>query len=152
MPQETSLFQKKIGEYEYKAVALGNRFSGYVQKDEYNISNIPKTLFDCFYIPEYSGSYSNILKAVYRSNMTNKEWHEFLHYCEKEGNRFCQRIGYMLSLLKKPNPILKELKKYAKSLVKLDPKSGDGIINKEWKIIDNIGRKQLLSWWYHGGA
>src|SRR3989338_6473121 len=143
---------KKIGEYEYKAVSLGDRFSGYIQKDNYLISNLPKTFFDCFYIPEYSGGYSNILRAMYRSNMTNEEWDEFLHYCEKEGGAFCQRIGYMLSLLKKPIPILKILGKHAKNVIKLDPKAGKGMVNKEWKIIDNIGRKQLMSWWYHGGA
>ncbi|MBI5332116.1 MAG: hypothetical protein HZB65_00940 [Candidatus Aenigmarchaeota archaeon] len=143
---------KKIGEYEYKAVSLGDRFSGYVQKDNYLVSNLPKTFFDCFYIPEYSGGYSNILRAVYRAKMTDKEWYEFLYYCKQEGSAFYQRVGYLLSLLKKPIPILKELKKHTKTAVKLDPKTGNGTLNKEWKVIDNIGKKQLMSWWYHGGA
>lgn len=149
---QTKSAAKRIGEYEYKSVALRGRAFGEIRKDEYVISSIPKTIYDCFYLPIFAGSYSKILQAIYRARMNKEQWNKFLDYVEKEDDKFCQRIGYMLSLLRIRVPILSKLRKHVKAAIKLDPGSGKGELNKQWKIIDNIGKKQLLSWWHYGGA
>jgi predicted transcriptional regulator of viral defense system len=33
---------------------------------------------------------------------------------------------------------------------RLDPEVSGGKLNKEWLVIDNMGKEELLSWWLHG--
>ena len=89
------------------------------------------------------------------AKMSEDQWKEFLYYVNKfEFHAFGQRVGYMLSLLKKetkldvPDFILIYMKskiRYSVSLGKIN-----GVDIKEWKIEDCIGKEKLLSWWYHG--
>lgn len=141
---------KIIGEYEYKAVSLDKRAVGSIKIKDYFVSSIPKTIYDCFYLPEYAGSYSRVLKAVFDARMSDKQWKEFLIYVKKfSSGAFCQKVGYMLSLLDKkiPDFVFLYLKTKVKSIIYLQGKE-KGEYNEEWKIIDNIGKENLLSWLY----
>ncbi len=147
--------ERIFGNYAIKAVALGKRLAGTEKKEGISVSTIPKTIYDCFRIPQYSGGFANVLKSVYNAQMSQEQWKEFLYYVsEFESYAFCQRIGFMLNLLKKetklnvPNFILNHMK----SKIKCDVYLGKGryAYAKDWKIMDCIGKEKLLSWWYHG--
>jgi predicted transcriptional regulator of viral defense system len=45
---------------------------------------------------------------------------------------------------------LEYLKSRIKNKTRLDFSLKGGEYNKEWMVIDNIGKKKLLSWWYNG--
>ncbi len=147
---------KHFGEYNIKAVSLGKRATGMQLIGDYWISTIPKTLYDCFHFPEYGGGYSRILKSVHSSKMNEKQWDEFINYVKKfDSDASCQKIGYLLDLLKKtnvdiPSFVLSYLQKRVRSVVSIGKRKAKGKFNKKWKIIDHIGEQTLLSWWYHG--
>jgi predicted transcriptional regulator of viral defense system len=140
--------------YEIKAVKLGKRFTGFVKLDKYTVSTKAKTFFDCFYHPHYAGGYAEVLKSLYTAGKI--DWTEMEKYLEKFGSSsICQKIGYLLSLLKEteyeyPQEFLDYLKSRVANKTKLDFSQSGGVYNKEWMIVDNIGKKKLLSWWYNG--
>ncbi len=147
--------EKQFGNYIVKSAALGNRLLGTTKIEGYVTSTIPKTIYDCFHLPQYAGGYANILKAVFTAKMTEKQWKEFMQYVAKfEHFAFCQRVGYMLSLLKKetkinmPDFVLSYMKSKIKYNINLG--EGKGLNIKDWKLEDSIGKEKLLSWWYHG--
>lgn len=143
-----------LKDYEIRAVKFGRRYDGFEKKAKYTVSTIPKTFFDCFYRPQYAGGYQEVLKSLHRAGKI--DWKEFEAYLERFGSSsLCQKIGYMLSLLKEtefepPQHLVKYLKGRIKNKTKLDFDRSGGTYNSEWMVIDNIGKKNLLSWWYNG--
>ena len=141
--------------YEVKAVKLGKRFTGFKEKGKYNVSTKAKTFFDCFYHPQYAGGYSKVLKSLYLTEEMN--WVEMEKHLDEFGSSsLCQKIGHMLSLLHKeteyklPIDFLEYLKNRIKNKTKLDFALRGGKYIKEWMVVDNIGERKLLSWWYNG--
>ncbi|MDE2590798.1 MAG: type IV toxin-antitoxin system AbiEi family antitoxin domain-containing protein [Patescibacteria group bacterium] len=140
--------------YEIRAVKFGRRYTGFEKKEKYAVSTISKTFFDCFYRPQYAGGYSEVLKSLHRAEKI--DWSELEKYLDKFGSSsLCQKIGYMLSLLKEtefelPQDLINYLKNRVKNKTKIDFGRKGGTYNKEWMIIDNIGKNNLLSWWYNG--
>ncbi len=123
---------KRVGNVEFKAVAVRSRATGAEVKNSYFISTVAKTVYDCFHLPEYGGSYALILHAVYNAKMDEKQWREFLHYVEKfEGPSSKKKIGAYLHLLGETDrPVPKwVVSKLGKANLKLD-------------------KKELLSWWF----
>jgi predicted transcriptional regulator of viral defense system len=145
--------EKRIGEYTFKSVAMGKRATGITHYKDIYISTTAKTFFDCFYKPQYGGGYSTITEALYDADM---DWNEFTGYFELASSSLCQRTGYVLELLgdktdKIPEEVLQYFKKRIKNNTKLLP-SGKrtGKYNKTWMLLDNLGKENILSWWYHG--
>lgn len=145
---------KLLKQYEIKAIKLGKRYVGYVKKNNYKVSSIAKTFFDCFYHPQYAGGYSEVLKSLYACK--EMDWDEFLSYFKKfASNSLCQKVGYLLTLLKEtgydvPDNVIEYLKKRVCVKTRLDPNIHGGKLSKDWLVIDNIGKKELLSWWLYG--
>jgi len=145
---------KVLEQYEIKAVKFGRRCTGFVKKEKYTVSTVAKTFFDCLYHPQYAGGYPEVLKALYACK--EMDWDEFLSYFKKFGsNSLCQRVGYLLSLLsetgyKVPHRVMAYLKSRVKTKARLDYQLGRGKLNKEWLVLDNAGKRELLSWWLHG--
>ncbi len=144
--------EKRVGEYTFKAVAMGKRAVGLTYYNGIYISTISKTFFDCFYKPQYCGGYSVITKAI---NDVELDWDEFIMYFGFASDSLCQRTGYVLELMEGETgnkiPALDHLRKRVKNNTKLVPsgKAGGKYI-KEWKVLDNLGKENILSWWYHG--
>ena len=144
--------EKRIGEYAFKSVAMGERATGITYYKDIYISTIAKTFFDCFYKPQYCGGYSAITKAI---NDVEFDWDEFIRYFEFTSDSLCQRTGYVLELMEeetgKKIPTLDNFRKRVKNNTKLVPsgKAGGKYI-KEWRVLDNLGKENILSWWYHG--
>jgi len=146
---------KLLEQYEVKAIKFGRRFTGYERKDGYIVSTVAKTFFDCFYHPQYAGGYSEVLKSLH--SCENLGWKEFRSYLERFGlSSLCQKIGYMLSLLQNvgytvPEDLMDYLKSRVRTKTRLDFQiRKGGKLVKEWLVIDNIGDRKLLEWWYHG--
>jgi predicted transcriptional regulator of viral defense system len=146
---------KLLKQYEIRAIKLGKRYAGYEKKDGYLVSSVAKTFFDCLYRPQYGGGYSEVLKSLH--SCKEMEWDEFLSYFRRfASNSLCQKVGYLLTLLKEetdykvPNSAIEYLKKRVRVKTRLDPKISGGKLNKDWLVIDNLGKKELLSWWLHG--
>ncbi len=151
----TGYFQKKIDlkgtQYTIEFIPLKNLFTGFERKEDIYISSIEKTLFDCFLKPRFIG-FTNITKALYDAKL---DWNKFIRFFKLIKNAsLCQRTGYILELMKKktklkiPPFVFKFLLKKVKNPVKLAPIIAKSKFNKKWKIQDNIGEENILSWWY----
>lgn len=145
--------EKRIGEYTFKSVAMGRRAIGITYYKGIYTSTLAKTFFDCFYKPQYGGGYSTITKALHEADLN---WDEFIKYFELASCSLCQRTGYVLNLLRKetdkiPQEVLHYFRKRIKNNTKLLPSGrARGEYIKEWMVLDNLGKENILSWWYHG--
>ena len=141
----------EIENYLYKIVSMGKKATGVTYHKDVYISNIEKTFFDCFYKPQYAGGYREIIKAL--TNNYDIKWDRLLKYFETfASDALFQRSGYILNLLIEKNSInppkyfIKEFKAHIGNTTKLVPaKKSKGRYIKQWKLIDNIGKKTLLS-------
>lgn len=150
---ENKSAEKIIGEYTFKSVAMGEKARGMTYYKDVYISTMAKTFFDCFYKPQYGGGYSTITKALHDADIA---WDEFLDHFDFASSSLCQRTGYILELLsqeadKIPEEVLQYFRKRIKNNTKLlQSGSGKGTYIKRWMLLDNLGKENILSWWYHG--
>jgi predicted transcriptional regulator of viral defense system len=144
---------RSVGKYTFRSVAMGKKATGMTFHNEIYVSTLPKTFFDSFYKPQYAGGYSTITKALYESNM---DWNEFIRFFELASSSTCQRTGYVLDMLrmethKVPKYVLTYLRSRIKNNTKLIPSSeAGGKYNRDWMVLDNLGRNNIMSWWYRG--
>lgn len=141
----------KIGEYTIKAVNIGEKARSITLYNELYVSTLPKTFFDCFYKPQYSGGYETLTKALYQ--VKRLDWHEFLVYFNSASSSLCQRTGYILDLLKKetgikiPHYVIEYFKGRINVKTKLVPMlPSRGVYISKWKLIDNLGKNRILGW------
>jgi predicted transcriptional regulator of viral defense system len=145
--------ERWIGEYTFRSVAMGKRAVGMTYYKGVYVSTMAKTFFDCFYKPQYGGGYSAITKALDEADI---DWGEFKQYLELGSDAFCQRTGYVLDMLNKetgkvPEDVLGYLRSRIKNNTKLVPTGRPtGKYNREWMVMDNLGKDNILSWWKHG--
>jgi len=143
-----------LEQYDIKVIKLGKRYTGFEKRDGYRVSSLAKTFFDCFYHPQYAGGYPEVLKALHSCEQLN--WDEFLSYLKKFASAsLCQKVGHLLTLLQEtgykiPEKVIDYLRERVSVKTRLEPKTSGGKLNKEWLVIDNLGREKLLSWWLHG--
>ncbi|MDI6737569.1 MAG: hypothetical protein QME12_03565 [Nanoarchaeota archaeon] len=142
--------QLKGTKYEVIFLPLGKLFTGFEKKGNFYISSVEKTLFDCFLKPRQIG-YSNIAKTVYDAKIG---WNKFISFFKLASNSsLCQRTGYILEMLKKearikiPSFVFEFLLQKVKNPVRLTSSNGKSKFNKRWKVQDNIGKENILSWW-----
>jgi predicted transcriptional regulator of viral defense system len=141
-----------IGNYEIQAVSMGFRAEGLTLYKGIYISNLEKTIFDCFYKPQYSGGYQTITKALVPNTRLN--WKNLLYYFQKYSSAsLCQRTGYILDLLNKemdfdiPNYIINYFQNRIKAKTKLIPTAPTrGKYISKWKLMDNLGRETIMGW------
>lgn len=138
----------------FKYINQKRNYSDYVSKDGIFVSSLEKTIFDCFYKPQYSGNYSVITKAIFDS-CKNIDWNNLKKIYEKHASpRQFQITGYILELLKKrtnceiPKNTIDFFKFKKKSIVKLINNNTKSIYIKEWLLQDNLGEREILSWWF----
>lgn len=144
-----------IGQYSFKYTAMGKRAVGATYSKGIWVSTVEKTFFDCFYKPQYAGGYSTIVKAL--NEQEKVDWDRLLYFFKKfASGSLCQRTGYVLNLLgetdfKVPQKVFRYFRGRIKINTKLLPVApSHGEFIKEWNLIDNIGKENILSWWYHG--
>ncbi len=138
-----------MGDITINAIRLGRRATGMTFLNGYFVSSKPKTLYDCFYKPELSGWYSNILAAVNRLKLSDSDWDMFLFYVRKFGNSgFSRKVGFLLELLKNkvgtdiPGSVIQKLNTSG-SVVKLGL-GRNGKFIKKWNVVNYIDEGDLL--------
>lgn len=114
---------------------------------QYRITDIEKTIIDCFDLPEYSGGYAELLRAF---NLAKMNSDKMIEYCNAIDNiAVTKRIGFLAELTDKKG--MKNFVKYARQMVNrkynvFDPLGEDkGEFVNEWKLRLNINRNELLT-------
>ena len=141
-----------LGNYEIQAISMGFRAEGLTLHKDIYVSNLEKTIFDCFYKPQYSGGYETITKAIYAIGRFT--WKNLLYYFQKySSSSLCQRTGYILDLMKKelghniPDYIIRYFQSRIKTKSKLIPTAPTrGKYISRWKLMDNLGEQTILGW------
>lgn len=149
----------RAGEYCFKAVAMGRRATGTTYRGGVYVSTIAKTIFDCFFRPQYAGGYANLAKAAHDCASLKKpgfDWNEFSAYFGYASPSLCARTGYVLDVVRReaggiPANVVSGLKERVGNNTRLVPggRTG-GNYSKGWKVLDNVGHGNLMSWWEHG--
>lgn len=110
------------------------------------ITDVEKTIVDCFDLPQYSGGYAELIRAFATAKLSAEK---MIEYCQAVNNQAAtKRLGYLAELLEKKG--LKSFIRFAKNQVKqsynpFDPLSTDhGKFNAEWKLRLNITENELL--------
>jgi predicted transcriptional regulator of viral defense system len=141
-----------IGNYEIRAVSMRVRAEGITLYNGIYVSNLEKTIFDCFYKPQYSGGYETITRALATDMKLN--WKNVLYYFKKySSDSLCQRTGYILDLMKQeidldiPDYCIHYFRNRIKSKTKLIPTApSKGKYSSKWKLLDNLGKNTILGW------
>lgn len=113
---------------------------------KYKITDIEKTIVDCFDLPQHAGWFHEIVKAFNNANLSAVK---LIRYCKIIDNLSAvKRLAYLTELLKKPK--MGKFLDYAKSSLEKEysffetggEKTGTYI--KEWKLILNIPEDEIL--------
>ncbi len=126
------------------------KLAGYTEQGlgnhKYKITDIEKTIVDCFDLPQHAGWFHEIIKAFNNANLSAVK---LIRYCKLIDNLSAvKRLAYLTELLKKPK--MKKFLDYAKSALENEysffETGGEktGIYIKEWKLILNIPENEIL--------
>jgi len=143
----------------FKFVTLSNRkFFGYKQEKvfdaEVNMASPEKSLVDSFDKPRYAGGIEQLVRIIWRGLPRIDEKRLVDCALRMKSNALVQRIGFVIDFLVKEklaSPISKKsrnllLRHVGKTAIYLDPhRPKGGRFSKEWRIVNNVPREQLLS-------
>ena len=122
----------------YKEYGYGNH--------QYRMSDIEKTIADCFDLPQHSGWYHETIKAFYNAKLNSKK---LIRYCKMIDNAAAtKRLGFLCELLQKQNMdlfidyALSQTKK-SYSLLEIGNHT-KGTYNDRWKLIINIPIEEII--------
>lgn len=114
--------------------------------NSYPITDVGKTIIDCFDLQKYSGGFDNLIQAFAQAKLNGKE---LIEYSEAINNlSVVKRFGYLSELFEKKG--MKEFVKYAKTKVnrkynQIDSSGVDeGEFIPEWRLRLNVSRFELL--------
>ena len=112
----------------------------------YPITDIEKTIVDCFDLPQYAGGYAELIRAFAQARLSSEK---MIGYCQVINNiAATKRMGYLAEFLSKKG--LKTFIRFAREQVNpkynlFDPKSTDkGEFISAWKLRLNISQDELL--------
>lgn len=134
----------RLGEHEihyFKAKS----YLGAIEKP-YKMATVEKAIYDCLLHADLVG-YAKIAKALHNSEISSKT---FLSLSKGECGAFFQRLGYVLSLLPKRDDEKQRLLEHCRKKVRTNAYlqgRGKGKYVPDWKLVDNVGEKVILSWW-----
>lgn len=142
---------KEIFGTSYKFVKISESKRAGIVKEGYGnhtypITDLEKTIIDCFDLPQYSGGYEELIRAFATAEMSADK---LISYCKAINNlAVTKRIGYLAELLEKKG--LKSFVRFAKKQIKdaynlLDPSGSEkGVYDPNWKLVLNIPEEALL--------
>jgi len=114
---------------------------------KFQMTNLEKTIVDCFDLPQYSGGYSELIRAF---EQTQLDQDKLIEYCEAIRNiSVVKRMAFLAELLDKSK--LSRFLKYAQTVVNqrytlIDPfGEKKGVFNKKWKLRLNLSEEEILS-------
>ena len=111
----------------------------------YSITDVEKTITDCFDLPQYSGGYAELIRAFAQAKLSSEKMIEY----GKAINNIAavKRMGFLAELFEKQG--VKSFIRFAKQQVKeaynpLDTKGPDsGEYDREWRLRLNISKLAL---------
>ena len=122
----------------YKTIGYGNH--------TYKITDLEKTLVDCFDLPHLAGWYQEIIKAFNKAKINQNR---LIKYCKTIDNAsVIKRLAFLSELLEKPN--MEKFINFAQQAINEDysvfeiDKIRKGRINKRWKLIMNMDEEEIL--------
>ena len=123
---------------------MGYKTDGY-GNHKYKITDVEKTIIDCFDLPQYAGWYQEIIKAFNKAKINPKR---LIKYCKIINNKsITKRLAYLCELLNKKS--LEEFILYAKSIIsdeyslfEIDG-SKKGRYDSRWKLIINMPEDEI---------
>ena len=142
---------RKVFEVRYKFIQVLNKKITGIQlqgfgNHQFRMTDIEKTIVDCFDKPQYSGGYAELIKA-YSSIKLDSE--KMINYCNViENMAATKRMGFLSGLLNKHG--LKTFINYARQKVNakynlFDPLGPDkGVFDNTWKLRLNMSKEKLL--------
>ena len=143
--------EKSVFGVPYQFVKINPRKRTNIQNEgygnhRYQITTIEKTIVDCFDLPQYSGGYSELIRAF---NEAVLDQDKLIESCISINNRSAiKRIAFLAELLNKKK--LSRFLKFAETLVNpryvlIDPFGPDeGAFNSKWKLRLNITEADIL--------
>ncbi|GHV67384.1 hypothetical protein FACS1894199_12770 [Bacteroidia bacterium] len=121
---------------------ISNGYGNY----KYPITDIEKTIVDCFDLPEYSGGFAELIRAFYNAKLNAAK---LKNYCEAVNNiAVTKRLGFLAELFEKKN--LQSFIKYARSKVNRSYNLFDtfgentGETNSVWRLRMNLSEENIL--------
>lgn len=135
----------------YKFVTVApNKIAGILTQGQgsrkYRITDMDKTIVDCFDLSEHSGGYAELIRAF---NQTKLNSDKMIDYCTAIDNiSATKRMGFLAELLDKKG--LKTFIKFAKQRINskynvFDPAGTDkGEFVNDWRLRLNISRDEIL--------
>jgi predicted transcriptional regulator of viral defense system len=143
---------KRIFGVDYKFVkvhprkVLGYELQGYGNAT-YQMTDVEKTLVDCFDLPQYSGGYAELIRAFADAELDAEK---MITYCQAVQNiAATKRMGYLAELLEKTG--IKKFIQYAQAQVNpkynlFDPQgTEEGDFVADWKLRMNLSEAAILS-------
>ena len=119
-------------------------FSGYGNY-KYPITDIEKTIVDCFDLPQYSGGFAELIRAFYQANLNAKK---LIDYCDAVNNiAVIKRLGFLSELFEKKN--LTSFIKFARSKVNRSYNLFDPFgpstreMNRDWCLQMNLSKENI---------
>lgn len=114
---------------------------------KYRMTDIDKTIVDCFDLPEHSGGYAELIRAFNNAKLSSEK---MIDYCTAINNiSATKRMGFLAEMLEKKG--LKAFIKYAKQQVNrkynvFDPAGTDkGEFVNDWRLRLNISRDEIMN-------
>lgn len=143
---------KTIFGVKYKFIQVNSRkLFGYKKQGygnhTFKITDIEKTIIDCYDLPEYSGGYSEIIKAFNNAEINQNK---LIKYCQKLDNiSVIKRLAYLTELLNKPKmdkfiqfALSKRNEKYS-PFISYGGKN-EKFINR-WRLALNIKEQKIIN-------
>lgn len=122
----------------YKTMGYGNHI--------YKITDVEKTIVDCFDLPQYAGGYYEIIKAFNKATLSAQK---MVAYCTAINNiAVTKRLAYLSELLNKPK--MEYFLKYATKVCneKYNPFDASlpskGKYLRKWRLILNMDEEEIL--------
>lgn len=150
---QTAMRKKRISEktryYEFikvpKSKLFGYKSYGY-GNHTYKMTDVEKTIIDCFDLPQYAGWYQETIKALNNAKLYQSK---MIKYCKQMNNiSLIKRLGFLIDFLEKPN--MQEFIEYARRVINRDYSlfeiGGDkyGEYNSKWKLVINIPKGEII--------
>ncbi len=135
----------------YKIIKVNNRkVTGYrtvgYGNHQYKITDLEKTVVDCFDMPHLAGWYQEIIKAFNRADLNQNR---LIKYCKAINNKsVIKRLAFLAEFLEKPK--MEKFIDFAQKSINKDysvfeiEHSRKGKINKRWKLIMNMDEDEIL--------
>ncbi len=127
--------EKLIG---YKEIGYGNH--------KFRITDLEKTILDCFELPHLAGWYQEIIKAFNNADINQNK---LIKYCKIINNKsVIKRLGFLSDFLQKPK--MEKFIEYAQAVIaksySLFEIDGDekGEYNSKWKLLINMSESEIL--------